>query len=143
MAVTVGRVPAGGSPEAPGQMIGPYRLLAAIGEGGFGIVWLAERREPMVQRVAIKVIKPGMDSREVIARCIAAAGCAPSGANQQPWRFVAIAEPSLKRSIRVAAEEEERAFYAGRAPQEWLDALAPLALVHQIEEMARWLRTHA
>ena len=48
--------------------IGPYRLLEVVGEGGFGIVWLGERREPMVQRVALKVLKPGMDSRSVIAR---------------------------------------------------------------------------
>jgi WD40 repeat protein/serine/threonine protein kinase len=54
--------------EHDGAMIGPYRLLEIIGEGGFGIVWLAERREPMVQRVALKVIKPGMDSKGVIAR---------------------------------------------------------------------------
>lgn len=49
-------------------MIGPYKLLQIIGEGGFGIVWLAERRDPMVQRVALKIIKPGMDSKAVIAR---------------------------------------------------------------------------
>jgi len=54
--------------EQPGDQIGPYRLLEVIGEGGFGVVWIAERREPMVQRVAIKIIKPGMDSRAVIAR---------------------------------------------------------------------------
>src|ERR1044071_7808027 len=47
---------------------GPYKLVSVIGEGGFGVVWLAERREPMVQRVALKVIKAGMDSRAVIAR---------------------------------------------------------------------------
>jgi serine/threonine protein kinase/Tfp pilus assembly protein PilF len=51
-----------------GDMVGPYKLIEVIGEGGFGEVWLAERREPMVQRVAIKIIKPGMDSRAVIAR---------------------------------------------------------------------------
>ena len=51
-----------------GDMVGPYKLLEVIGEGGFGEVWLAERREPMVQRVAIKIIKPGMDSRAVVAR---------------------------------------------------------------------------
>jgi eukaryotic-like serine/threonine-protein kinase len=52
----------------PGASIGPYRLLEVVGEGGFGVVWLAERREPMVQRVALKIIKPGMDSRAVVAR---------------------------------------------------------------------------
>ncbi len=52
----------------PGDHIGPYKLLQVLGEGGFGIVWLAERREPMVQRVALKIIKPGMDSKAVIAR---------------------------------------------------------------------------
>ena len=59
-----------GSPAAPGRgdMIGPYKLIHPIGEGGFGTVWLAERREPIVQRVALKVIKAGMDTRAVIAR---------------------------------------------------------------------------
>ena len=57
-----------GSIEEAGTFIGPYKLLSVLGEGGFGTVWLAERREPMVQRVAIKIIKPGMDSRAVVAR---------------------------------------------------------------------------
>jgi nitroreductase len=64
--------------------------------------------------------------REVIDDCIRAAATAPSGANQQPWHFVVVADPELKREIRLGAEEEERAFYHGKAPQEWLDALAPL-----------------
>jgi len=54
--------------QRAGEMIGPYKLLEPIGEGGFGTVWLAERREPIVQRVALKIIKPGMDTRAVIAR---------------------------------------------------------------------------
>jgi WD40 repeat protein/serine/threonine protein kinase len=58
------------APATPrvGDQIGPYKLLELLGEGGFGVVYLAERREPMVQRVALKVIKPGMDSRAVVAR---------------------------------------------------------------------------
>lgn len=60
--------PDSGAVERAGDSIGQYRLLQIIGEGGFGVVYLAERREPMVQRVALKVIKPGMDSRSVIAR---------------------------------------------------------------------------
>jgi serine/threonine protein kinase/Tfp pilus assembly protein PilF len=54
--------------EQSGESIGPYKLLEVIGEGGFGTVWLAERREPMVQRVALKIIKPGMDSKAVVTR---------------------------------------------------------------------------
>ena len=64
--------------------------------------------------------------RDVIEHCLLAAGTAPSGANQQPWFFSVITDPVRKRRIREAAEAEERAFYSGRAPQEWLDALAPL-----------------
>jgi iodotyrosine deiodinase len=64
--------------------------------------------------------------REVIEDCLRAAGTAPSGANQQPWFFAVIEDAARKQRIRVAAEKEEREFYAGKAPQEWLDALAPL-----------------
>ena len=54
--------------EAPAQMIGRYKLLERIGEGGFGEVWVAEQREPVKRRVALKIIKLGMDSRQVVAR---------------------------------------------------------------------------
>ena len=64
--------------------------------------------------------------REVIEHCIRAAGTAPSGANLQPWHFVAVSDPVIKGQIRVAAEEEEREFYEHRAPKAWLEALAPL-----------------
>ena len=57
-----------GNLEGAGDRVGPYTLVSVLGEGGFGTVWLAERREPMVQRVALKILKPGMDSRSVIAR---------------------------------------------------------------------------
>lgn len=64
--------------------------------------------------------------RAVIEQCLLAAGTAPNGANMQPWRFVAVQDPAIKRRIRLAAETEEQAFYESRAPQEWLDALAHL-----------------
>ena len=63
---------------------------------------------------------------EVIRRCLATAGRAPSGANQQPWHFVVVTDPEVKHKIRLAAEEEECAFYNSRASDEWLQALAPL-----------------
>jgi nitroreductase len=65
--------------------------------------------------------------REAIELAIRSASTAPSGAHRQPWRFVAVSDPELKRSIRVAAEHEERISYeGGRMPPEWLEALAPL-----------------
>lgn len=63
--------------------------------------------------------------REVIEACLETAGTAPSGAHQQPWRFVVVSEPEMKRRIREAAEVAEREFYA-TAPADWLAALAPL-----------------
>ena len=64
--------------------------------------------------------------RALIETCLQTAGTAVSGANMQPWQFVAVQDRGIKRDIRVAAEAEERAFYNGKAPREWLDALAPL-----------------
>ena len=62
----------------------------------------------------------------LIANAIRAAGSAPSGANQQPWTFVVVSDPLLKRRMRIAAEAEEKESYERRMSQEWLDALAPL-----------------
>lgn len=64
--------------------------------------------------------------REIIETCLLTAGTAPSGANLQPWHFVVVRDPAVKHQIRIAAEQEEAEFYRRRAPQEWLDALAPL-----------------
>lgn len=79
--------------------------------------------------------------REVIEHAIRAAGTAPSGANHQPWHFVAVSSPEAKRAIRLAAEAEERDFYANRASAEWLAALAPLGTDHNkpFLEIAPWL----
>lgn len=65
--------------------------------------------------------------RELIESAIETASTAPSGAHRQPWKFVAVSDPDIKRQIRIAAEEEERQSYeGGRMPEEWLEALAPL-----------------
>jgi nitroreductase len=63
---------------------------------------------------------------DIVDAAIAAAATAPSGANRQPWRFVVVRDPDVKRRIREAAEAEEREFYERRAPAAWLEALAPL-----------------
>ena len=80
-------------------------------------------------------------SRAVIEACIRVAGTAPSGANHQPWHFACVADPEIKREIRLAAEEEERAFYGGKAGDEWLQDLSPLGTNAQkpFLEIAPWL----
>jgi iodotyrosine deiodinase len=80
-------------------------------------------------------------AREVIESAIRTASRAPSGANLQPWTFVAVSDPHVRRRIREAAEEEERSFYGGRAPQAWLDALQPFGTdAHKpFLETAPWL----
>lgn len=79
--------------------------------------------------------------RELIEACLRAAGSAPSGANQQPWHFVAVADADIKRAIRLAAEAEERDFYTRRAPDEWLQALSVLGTDENkpFLEIAPWL----
>ncbi|MDQ3031155.1 MAG: nitroreductase family protein [Myxococcota bacterium] len=79
--------------------------------------------------------------RAAIENAIRIAGTAPSGAHRQPWYFVAIEDPEIKRRIREAAELEERAFYEQRAPAEWLEALAPLGTDFVKEHLtaAPWL----
>jgi iodotyrosine deiodinase len=79
--------------------------------------------------------------REVIENCILAAGSAPSGANHQPWHFTAISDPDVKKVVREKAEIEERNFYAGKAGEEWLNALGPLGTDDKkpFLETAPWL----
>ncbi len=82
--------------------------------------------ELMSRRRSIRQFSSRPVPREVIEQCVRTAGTAPSGANQQPWHFVVVEDPETKRTIRVAAEEEERSFYTERAPREWLEAIAPM-----------------
>ncbi|KPQ06585.1 MAG: Nitroreductase [Rhodobacteraceae bacterium HLUCCA12] len=83
-------------------------------------------RDYMRKRHSVRDFAPEPVDRAVIAACIATAASAPSGANQQPWHFAAIADPAMKARIRAAAEAEEEDFYAGGAGMEWLRALEPI-----------------
>ncbi len=80
----------------------------------------------MQRRRSIRQFSDRSVPREVIENCLRAAASAPSGANRQPWHFVAVGDRGVKRRIREAAEQREREFYQRRAPKEWLDALKPL-----------------
>jgi iodotyrosine deiodinase len=95
----------------------------------------------LTQRRTVRDYSERAVSRELIEACLRAAGSAPSGANQQPWHFVAIADRAIKQRIRVAAEAEEREFYERRAPEEWLQALAALGTdaSKPFLEVAPWL----
>ena len=83
-------------------------------------------RDYMAKRHSVRDYSDRPVPEAVITACIQAAGTAPSGANHQPWHFVAIANPEMKARIREAAEDEEREFYAGGAGDEWLAALEPI-----------------
>jgi len=85
-----------------------------------------EFADRMARRRTVRDFANNAVPSAVIHECLRAAASAPSGANQQPWRFVAVADAAIKRRIREAAEAEEREFYQRRAPQQWLDALAPI-----------------
>jgi iodotyrosine deiodinase len=97
--------------------------------------------ETMQRRRTIRDFSDRPVSRKLIEYCICAAGTAPSGANLQPWHFVAVSDPAVKHEIRLAAEAEEREFYAHRAPKAWLDALAPIGTDSNkpFLEIAPWL----
>ena len=82
--------------------------------------------DAMRTRRTVRDFSPDPVPFALIETAIRTAAMAPSGANRQPWHFVVVSSPVIKRRIREAAEEEERAFYDHRAPDEWLDALAPL-----------------
>ena len=83
-------------------------------------------RAEMATRRSCRMFSDRPVPREVIEEAILAAGTAPSGANHQPWQFAIVSSPELKHRIRIEAEKEEAAFYAGKAGKEWLEALAPL-----------------
>lgn len=98
-------------------------------------------RELLLKRRTIRDFSNKAVSRDIIESCIRSAGTAPSGANHQPWHFVAISDAETKHKIRIAAEAEEADFYSSKAPDEWLDALKPLGTDAQkpFLETAPWL----
>lgn len=97
--------------------------------------------ENIKRRHSIRKFSDRPVAKEVIENCLKAAGTAPSGANHQPWQFVAIQDPDIKRQVREQAENHERGFYSGRAGDEWLEALKPLGTDDQKPylETAPWL----
>jgi iodotyrosine deiodinase len=97
--------------------------------------------EIMRRRRSVRMFSDAPVPREAIEQIIAAAGTAPSGANKQPWRFVAVEDPAIKKEIREGAEAEEREFYRRRAGERWLRDLAPLGTDEHkpFLEIAPWL----
>ena len=106
------------------------RLVPLQGHKEFPIEEMRRRTtellEEMQRRRTVRHFSSRPVPRDVVEDCIRVAMTAPSGANRQPWHFVLVGDPEVKRELRIAAEEEERSFYGGRAPAEWLEALAPL-----------------
>src|SRR5882724_3448211 len=125
-----GRVAACTSPRSRGfvSMSGPnFSHLTTFRE--FSATEMTRRansfRDEMLRRRTVRQFSSREVAPEIIQDCLRVAMSAPSGANMQPWHFVVVSNPQVKRKIRAAAEEESL-FYSGRAPKEWLDALAPL-----------------
>ena len=79
----------------------------------------------MKHRRSVREFSSEPIDKKIIENCIKTAGTAPSGANKQPWYFVVVSDPDLKKNIRSAAEKEEKSFYNERAPKDWLHALEP------------------
>jgi nitroreductase len=106
-----------------------------------GLARSTQYLEQMSSRRTIRQFSDQPVPKEIIATAVRAAGTAPSGANHQPWHFVCIQDPNIKREIRLAAEAEERAFYEGKAGDNWLQDLGPLGTDAQkpFLETAPWL----
>ncbi len=108
----------------------PPRLVPLIGFGHLGDDEMRERaaqfRDDLCRRRSVRRFSDRPVPKDVIDACLHAAVSAPSGANRQPWHFVVVRDPETKKRIRREAEAEEQAFYRGRAPDDWLEALAPL-----------------
>ena len=116
MSRTPDSVPPGRVPLPPRPPVGDGEML----------VRAARLRDELATRRSVREFSDRPVPMEVIDACLQAAASAPSGANRQPWHFVVVTDPETRRRIRLEAEAEERAFYQDRAPDDWLEALAPL-----------------
>jgi nitroreductase len=128
-AVTADLPPAKFVPLKPYRPEGPPEDLAR------------EFYEEIRQRRTVRMYSDRAVSLETLEWCVRAAGTAPSGANKQPWRFVCVNDPALKREIRLGAEEEEREFYGRRASERWIRDLHPFGTDDDKKflEVAPWL----
>ncbi|MFI4897782.1 MAG: nitroreductase family protein, partial [Phycisphaerales bacterium JB059] len=122
-------------PDAPHEPLERYEPGTASEVAARGFY------EVMRKRRTVRMFSDAPVSRETIEWVIRSAGTAPSGANKQPWRFVAVSDPGTKARIRSAAEEEERAFYTSRASERWLEDLRPFGTDpdKRFLEIAPWL----
>lgn len=114
----------------------------SLGKSGRSLDDLARAHyELMNRRRSCRFFSSEPVARSVIENLIRTAGTAPSGAHKQPWHFAAVQDPELKSAIRAAAEKEEKAFYEERAPEDWLEDLAPLGTDWQkpFLDIAPWL----
>lgn len=118
-----------------------FRPYASPDPGAPAATAAAAFRDRMRTRRSVRHFSDRAVERATIEAIVAAAGTAPSGANKQPWRFMAVSDPAVKRRIREAAEAEEQEFYGHRAPPEWLAALAPFETnpSKPFLEVAPWL----
>jgi len=129
----------------PGLAAPAYEAIPLPDRRDFSDAEMIERArdffEEMKTRHSVRDFAPTPVPRQVIQDCIRTAGRAPNGANLQPWHFVAVSDPAVKKRIREAAEVEERAFYDGKAGDDWLHDLTPLGTDPDkpFLEIAPWL----
>jgi iodotyrosine deiodinase len=127
-------------PPSPAPALVPLQGYTTYPESEM-LARAVEFADDMQRRRTVRHFSDRPVPRRLVEECLRAAVSAPSGANQQPWRFVAVSDPAIKRRIREGAEAEEREFYAHRAPPDWLEAIAPLGTDADkpFLEVAPWL----
>ena len=113
------------TPDSVPRRPGPLPPRPPVDDGEM-LVRAARLRDELATRRSVRDFSDRPVPMEAVDACLQAAASAPSGANRQPWHFVVVTDPGTRRRIRLEAEAEERAFYRGRAPDDWLEALAPL-----------------